>query len=130
LHSDPRDFLVTMLRRRLSLVDRVHDMVLAVLPEVLVTPKLRERFYRQFVLRTATSLEQYVQACIDTGHIRPMNAPLTARAVQGAFVGLLLFRLFGDEAVLAGWGDYPEVLATIMFDGLRPRADEEGEVGR
>lgn len=121
LHSDARDFFVTILRHRIGLLGRVQEMILAVLPEVLVSPELRERFYRQFVLRAATLLEHYVQARIEMGHIRPVNAPLATRVVQATFIGLLLFRVFGDEVVLSRWDDVPEVLATILFDGLSPR---------
>ena len=123
LQGDVRDLFVAILHHRLGLVDQAQEMVLAVLPEVLVIPELRERFYQQFVLRAAMSLEHYVQTRIEMGHIRPVNASLAARAVQGMFVGLLLFRIFGDEAVLAGWEDYPEVLATIIFDGLKQRKE-------
>jgi TetR/AcrR family fatty acid metabolism transcriptional regulator len=121
LQSDARDFFVTILRHRIGLLGRVQEMILAVLPEVLVSSELRERFYRQFVLRAATLLEHYVQARIEMGHIRPVNAPLATRVVQATFIGLLLFRVFGDEVVLSRWDDVPEVLATILFDGLSPR---------
>jgi AcrR family transcriptional regulator len=130
LHGDLRDFFVTVYRHRLDFVDQAQEMVLAVLPEVLINPRLRERFYQRFVLRAATSLERYVQTRIDMGHIRPVEASLAARALHGAFVGLLLFRVLGDEAVLAGWDDCPEVLAAIFLDGLRPRTDEEGGMSR
>ena len=31
----------------------------------------------------------------------------------------------GDETLRSGWDGVPELLATIIFDGLRPRAIEE-----
>jgi hypothetical protein len=37
------------------------------------------------------------------------------------FVGLLVLRILGDEPLLAGWGDVPDLLATLIFDGLSPR---------
>jgi hypothetical protein len=37
------------------------------------------------------------------------------------FVGLLVFRVFGDELLLSRWDELPEVLATLLFDGLSPR---------
>jgi AcrR family transcriptional regulator len=120
LQGDVRDFFVTMLRHRLGLIDQAQEMVLPVLSEVLVSPELRQRFHQQFVLQAAAMMEQHVQTRIDMGHIRPIDARLTARILQGVFVGLLLFRVFGDEAILSGWEDIPEVLATIMFDGLSP----------
>jgi AcrR family transcriptional regulator len=124
LRGDVRDFFVAMFRQRMGRMQQGQEMLQAVLPEVMVNPELRERFYQQFVLRIATLIEQYVQARVELGHIRPVDAPLVARAVQGMFVGLLILRILGDEPLQAGWGDVPDVLATLVFDGLRPREGE------
>ncbi len=50
-----------------------------------------------------------------------MDASLTVRAVQGMFIGLIVLRILGDEPLESGWDDMPEVLGTLIFDGLRPR---------
>jgi AcrR family transcriptional regulator len=124
LRGDVRDFFIAMFRHRMGRIQQGQEMLQGVLPEVMVNPQLRERFYQQFVLRVATLVEQYVQARVELGHIRPVDAPLTARAVQGMFLGLLILRILGDEPLQAGWGDVPDVLATLVFDGLRPREGE------
>jgi AcrR family transcriptional regulator len=121
LQSDARDFLVAIFRHRMGLIQQNDEMVQAILPEMLVNPALRERFYQQFVQPTTTLLEQYIQARIELGHIRPLNVPLAVCAVQGMFVGLLILRILGDETLLSGWDELPEVLATLIFDGLSPR---------
>lgn len=121
LPSDARDFLVAVFRRRMGLIQRNHKTLQAILPEIFINPALRERFYQQFVRPTATLLEQYVQAHIELGHIRPLNVPLAVRALQSMFVGLLALRIFGDELIWSGWDDLPEVLATLIFDGLSLR---------
>ena len=121
LQSDARDFLVTIFRQRMGLVQQEDEMIQAILPEILVNPALRERFYRQFARPTMTLLEQYIRTRIELGHIRPLNVPLAVRAVQGMFVGLLVLRILGDETLLSEWDDLPEVLATLIFDGLSPR---------
>jgi TetR/AcrR family fatty acid metabolism transcriptional regulator len=121
LEGDARDSFVAMFRHRMDRIWQGQEMLQAILPEVLVDPGLRERFYRQYVLRIATPLEQYVQARVEMGHVRPVDASLTARAVQGMFVGLLLLRILGDEAVLSKWDAVPDVLAKLVFDGLSPR---------
>jgi AcrR family transcriptional regulator len=121
LQGDVRDFFVAIFRQRMDRIQQAQEMLKALLPEVVANADLRERYYQQFVLRVATLLEQYVQARIELGHIRPVDAALAARAVQGMFVGLLLLRILGDEPVLSRWEDVPEVVATMIFDGLRPR---------
>ncbi|MFQ6102325.1 MAG: TetR/AcrR family transcriptional regulator [Anaerolineae bacterium] len=121
LQSDVRDFFVAIFRQRIGRMQQAQKMIQALLPEVMVNLELRERYYQQFVLRVATILEQYIEARIEMGHIRPVDAALAARAVQGMFVGLILLRLLGDEPVLSRWEEVPEVVATMIFDGLRPR---------
>jgi AcrR family transcriptional regulator len=118
LQGDVKDFMIAISRHRLACVQRGQELLQAVLPEVLVDPELRQRFYRQYVLRIATLMEQYVQARIELGHVRPVDVPLTVRVVQGAFIGLLILRMLGDEPLQSRWDDVPEVLGTLVFDGL------------
>ena len=95
-------------------------MLRAVLPEVLVNPELRERFYQQYVLHIAALLEDYVQAQIDRHQVKPVNVQMTVRMVMGIFIGLLFMRSLGDEPLLAAWDEVPETLAVLLFDGLEP----------
>jgi TetR/AcrR family fatty acid metabolism transcriptional regulator len=124
LKGDVREFFVAVFRHRSERIQKGQEMLQAVLPEVLTTPDLRESFYQQYVLRLATILEQYVQARIDLGHIRPVNAALVTRAVQAMLFGLLTLSIMGDEVVNTQWDQLPETLATLIFDGLRPRERE------
>ncbi len=100
------------------------EMVRAVLPEVLVHPELGQQFYRKYVLRLSPLLEEYLGAQIEQGHIRPVNVPLTVRMVQSMLVGLIVLRILGDEPLQSEWEDVPEVLATLVFDGLKPAGME------
>jgi TetR/AcrR family fatty acid metabolism transcriptional regulator len=122
--SDARSLLTTVFRDRTGRIDQNIEMVRAVLPEILINPELRERFYQQFVLPIAALIELNVQARVETGHLRAVNIPLTVRAVQGMFVGLLVLRILGDKPLQAGWNDMPEVVTGLIFDGLRPRDGE------
>jgi AcrR family transcriptional regulator len=124
LQGDVRDFFVAIFRHRMDRIQRGQEMLQAILPEVVSNPTLREHYYQNFVLRIATLIEQYVQARIEMGHLRPVNATLAARAVQAMFVGLLVFRILGDEPLLSNWDAIPETLATIIFDGLRAERGE------
>jgi hypothetical protein len=35
-------------------------------------------------------------------------------------LGLLLLQLLGDQAIAERWEELPEVLTTLIFDGLTP----------
>jgi TetR/AcrR family fatty acid metabolism transcriptional regulator len=124
LDSDVRDFFVTAFDDRLEYIEQAEEMLQAVLPEVFVNPRLREQFYRQYVLRTSVHLEGFLQAQVELGHIRPINVPLAVRMVQGMFVGLLVLRILGDEMLQSRWHDVPEIVATMMYDGLKGGAGD------
>jgi AcrR family transcriptional regulator len=120
LKSDVRDFLIAIFRHRMGLIQQNDEMIQAIMPEMLVNPVLRARFYQQFVEPITMLLEQFIQARTELGHIRPLNVPLAVRVVQGMFVGLLVLRMLGDEPLRSGWDDLPELAATLIFDGLSP----------
>jgi AcrR family transcriptional regulator len=123
LQGDVRSFFVRAFTHRLGRIEQGGEMLRAILPQVFVNPDLREQFHRKYVLRIAAMLEQYVQAQIELGRIRPVDVPLTVRILQSMFVGLLVLRILDDEAILSGWEDVPELLATMVFDGLGPKGE-------
>lgn len=120
LQDDVPEFLAAMLRHRLGNVRRNQEILQAVLPQVLVDAELQERFYERFVLRVVRLLEQYVATSVELGHVRPIDVPLAVRIVQSMFVGLIMLRILGDETLLTRWDELPEVMATLLFDGLKP----------
>ncbi len=124
LQGDVRDFFIAMFRRRVEHLVEAQETLQAILPEVMVNADLREHYYQRFVLRIAALLEQYVRTRIELGHIRPVDTTLTTRVVQAMFIGLLVLRILGDETVVARWEALPELLATIIFDGLKASGGE------
>jgi AcrR family transcriptional regulator len=124
LQGDVRDFFITMFRRRVGHMEWAKDTLQAIMPEVIANPSLRQHYYQEFVLQITGMIEQYVQARVELGHVRPVDAALAARVLHSMFIGLLVWRIFGDEALVTHWDDLPELLATIIFDGLRPEGGE------
>jgi len=120
LRGDVKDFIIDMFRHRMQLIQQNHETIQAVLPEMLTHPALRERFYQQFLSRTTALLEQYVGARVGTGQVQPVDVALAVRAIQSTFVGMLVLRMLGDELLQARWDEMPEVLGTIVFEGLNP----------
>jgi AcrR family transcriptional regulator len=118
LDEDARDFLLAIARHRMALIEQNYETLQAVLPEMMVNPDLRDQFYRRFAQPLATLLEQYVEARIESGDVRPVDAPLAVRSVQGMFIGLMLLRILGDDMLASHWDDLPDVLVDLLFDGL------------
>ena len=118
LQGDVKDFFIAMFRHRLGLIGQKDETILAVWPEMMVNPALRERFYQQFVSQTTRLLEQYVQARVEMGQVRPLDVSLVVRAVQSMFIGLLMLRVLGDEEVQSRWDEMADVLASLVFSGI------------
>ena len=121
LGGDVRDFFVAAFQDRMGRIEEGEELLQAIVPQVFVNPELRDRFYRQYVLRIAGLLEGYIQIQIERGRIRSLDARLLTCLLQSTFVGMLVMRLLGDEPLHEAWTDIPELWATILFDGLDPR---------
>lgn len=116
---DLRTFFATYLRQRLALFWPNAEVFQAVLPEMLSNAELRETYYQQVVLPTIALAEGFFESLIAAGALRPVDVPLTVRSMAGLIGGLLLLQLLGDETVARRWEELPEVLTTLLFDGLQ-----------
>jgi hypothetical protein len=118
--QDLRSFFTAYLRQRMSLLWPNAEVFQAVLPEMLVNEELRELYYQQVLVPTFTVAEHSFQAQSATGQVRSTDVPLTVRAIAGMTFGLLTLQLLGDEVIAERWKELPEVLTTLVFDGLQP----------
>ena len=118
--QDLRSFFTAYLRQRMSLLWPNAEVFQAVLPEMLVSEELRELYYQQVLVPTFTVAEQAFEAQRGTGQVRSINVPLTVRAIAGLLLGLLTIQLLGDEVIAQQWEELPEVLTSLLFDGLQP----------
>lgn len=133
VQSDVRDFFVSAFEHRLDRIESGEGLLQAILPEVFVNPDLRRQFYREYVLPITILLERYVEDQVERGRLRPVDVSLTVRALQATFVGLLVLRILGDEALCTGWEQVPELLALVFFEGLSvpdgTQAEDLGDEG-
>ena len=118
--QDVRSFFTAYLRQRMVLLWPNAEVFQAVLPEMLANEELRELYYQQVVAPTFTIAEHSFQALGATDQLRSMDIPLTVRAMAGMLLGLLTLQLLGDEVIAQRWEELPEVLTTLLFDGLQP----------
>jgi AcrR family transcriptional regulator len=118
--QDLRSFFTAYLRQRMALLWPNAEVFQAVLPEMLVNEELREIYYQQVLAPTFIVAEHSFQVQSATGQVQSIDVPLTVRAIAGMIFGLLTLQLLGDEVIAERWKELPEVLATLMFDGLQP----------
>jgi AcrR family transcriptional regulator len=121
--QDVRAFFKAYVRQRISLIWPNAEVFRAVLPEMLVNAELRDLYYQQVLVPTFRVAEHYFLAQMEEGQLRKVDVPLAVRAIAGTVFGLLMIQLLGDELIAARWEELPEVLTTLMFDGLKPAED-------
>ncbi|MFL5704770.1 MAG: TetR/AcrR family transcriptional regulator [Ktedonobacteraceae bacterium] len=126
--QDMRTFFLAYLRQRMSLLWPNAEVFRAVLPEMLVNSKLRDLYYQQVLAPTLAVGEQFFRAHSEQGEVRKIDMPLTVRAIASTFLGLLMLQLLGDQEIAQRWEELPEVLTTLLFDGLdQKKVDDEKE---
>lgn len=91
-----------------------------VLSEVLVDADLRALYLDRVVLPTLALAEPLFRARVEAGEMRPLDLPLTLRAVAATFLGLIVMRLLGDEHLRHHWDAVPDLLTTMLLDGIAP----------
>src|SRR5947208_7060301 len=125
--QDIRSFFTAYLRQRMSLLWPNVEVFRAVLPEILVNAELRELYYQQVIAPTFKIGEHYFLVQSKEGQLRLIDVPLTVRAIAGMILGLLMTQLLGDEVIAARWEALPEVLTTLLFDGLKSGEEPSNE---
>jgi hypothetical protein len=76
---------------------------------------------------TFSIAEHAFQAQSETGQVGSIDAALTVRAIAGMLFGLLMFQLLGDEVIAERWKELPEILTSLMFDGLQQGSEPAHE---
>lgn len=114
-------FMHGYIAQRFATVERSgFDIFQMLISELLIDRDLRERYREQTLAPTFAIAEQYLQAGMAGGALRPLDPQLAARALAGMTLGVLLLRLLGDPTVQERWAEMPDVIATILAHGLLP----------
>lgn len=123
--SNEREFFRHLVRRRLNLLLERKELIQAILPEILIDPKLRQMFFEQFISGVAEPFRQLWLARMAAGAARPFDPDVVIRAVMGMFFGLMLFEI-GEPSLLARDPDHvANELVNLLFDGLSPARAQE-----
>ena len=117
--TDVRQFFRQYFAQRWSVFDEnTLNVLRVVLSEALINPDLRALYVERVIAPTLTLAEPYVQQLVAAGDLRAMDVPLTLRAITATFLGLVMLRLMGDERLQNQWDDVPDLLTTLLLDGL------------
>jgi AcrR family transcriptional regulator len=95
----------------------------ALLPEILITPALRERYYKKILQPLVTALEEHLQKRVARGEARLLDIALTTRFILSLTHGSVMLLMLGDPVLAQVWQD-PNRLAEEMirfcFEGINP----------
>ena len=128
LHGNARDSFVVMYRLRQKFIQQYGAMLQAVLSEVLINREFGEHYYREIVVPFLQLTEQYIQAQIERGQIRPVNAAWAARILLAINIGLVLGFVVGDPLLLSEWenpDNLAEILTDFVIEGLGPQKEAQ-----
>jgi len=128
---DVREFFRFYFRHRLEAIGENGLKVLrVVISEMLVNAELRQIYMERIVAPSFALAEPQLLLLAEQGKLRADDPPMLLRAVAGVFLGLMVLRLLGDPQLEAKWDSLPELLTTLLLDGLQPRPTEDEGGGR
>ncbi|MGF1505992.1 MAG: hypothetical protein ACFB51_12805 [Anaerolineae bacterium] len=111
LDTDVDTFIAGYFGTHLARVRENYDLFRAVIPEILATPDLRDRYYQGFVAPLLRAAEDHLHKRSD---VHPVDGEQMARVLYALFFGLLSLRILGDEAIQPGEETDARLLATIQ----------------
>lgn len=121
LEIDLRTFLREhFVARMLELGDQ-YNLFLAVLPEILNTPALRERYYHELLERANHMFEGHLEKRVARGEIAVEDIPMVTRMFVAILYGLQVQMILGDPLVQAAWQDPAQLVTQIealFFTGV------------
>ncbi len=118
---DVRQFFRFYFQHRMDTIGENGLKVLrVVVSEMLVDAELRQIYMERIVAPSFALAEPHFQRLADAGKLRAGDVPMIMRAISGMFLGLIVIRLLGDPQLEAKWNTLPDLLTTLLLDGLAP----------
>lgn len=116
--ADFREFFVTYLRRRLSLLEENLRTFQAVIPELLQNRELRERYLTEILEPSFRIAVPLIGKRLQPALKRKVSVELAVRTIPSMVLGMLILRMLGDPTVEKSWAELPDLLTTMLFDGF------------
>lgn len=120
--TDPKEFMAAYMRHRIDLLWPNIEIFRAVLPELMVNTPLRSQYYDEVVAPSLHVAEALFSGAMEAGEMRTMDVALAVRTLAGTFLGMLVLQLLGDEEIARRTDELPDVLASLFYDGMKPKS--------
>jgi AcrR family transcriptional regulator len=99
LEDDVDQVVATYVEAHLAKVRSHYDLFRAVIPEILATPDLRQRYYETFVAPMLSATERHIRTRSAQGQLPDGGEKQLARVMYALFFGLLCLRIMGDPEI-------------------------------
>ena len=117
LHRDFREVLQAHFHDDLQQFRADHDMILAVLPEILSTPELRQRFLRDFIQPITMMFERQLRQRPEMAEAEPVQIARAIRALVAMVFGFQMLLMF-DEPVTRDLWEKPDELVDLWIKSI------------
>lgn len=107
------DFFRVFFQQRIRDLGDQYDMLLAILPEILSDPVLRQRYMSDFLVPASEMLERHLKQRHDLGQISAADYALVVRALTALIYGLQVLLIMRDPVITSLWQD-PERLVDLL----------------
>jgi TetR/AcrR family fatty acid metabolism transcriptional regulator len=94
------------------------DLLRVVLSEVLVNAELRERYIQQIVAPTFVTILQQLIPLAEQSSLHVENLQLTIQLMSSMLLGVLMARMFDEQAAQSTWEQLPDLLSDLFCEGL------------
>lgn len=112
---------VTMVKERIKRLKPQSSTFFALMSHILTDQDLSKQMYKKMFMPALKLAEELLQDSINSGNIRPIDVPLTARLVYSLAFGIDLLYMMGDTVIrseLENADKLAELIATVILDGI------------
>lgn len=118
--ADARTFADVYVRRRFLDIRSRREVFVAVFPEVLADPTLREAL-RSRLAPAYAAADAELDRRSRAGELGSLDPVLLARVTSATVLGLMLLDVVGEAVVRERWDELPAFLTGFWFDGVQRR---------
>ncbi len=118
---DFRQAFHDQLAQRFAMIRDRNKLFMAILPEVFVSPHLRELYQQRIMIPGIRDLEEHFRARIEHGQLKDSDVPIVMRLFAALALGIEVLVLMGDTELQALYNDPHRLVDVIMhaaFDGI------------
>jgi AcrR family transcriptional regulator len=120
LPADTRSFLYSVFEIQHEFVKNNHELIKAVIPEVIINDSYREKFFREFYTPAISYFILQFQARDVLGQIRPVNHQMLSYSLVGLLYGFYMLQLSDNPIFKGEWERLLDQTISLIYEGLSP----------